>query len=609
MRTRTLCTVLLLAFSAIVANAQPGAAPRLPASGAIEDSDCPDLSTARASLSAQPVEVAYGQSITLRWQAQLPEECLLFLGETPVEPQGSLVLTPAHTTTFVMTVRSLNRKRAVAAAGVAVSFPSTLVIDEKSTDPGGTLVAALAALVPDIQLCNVDIDLSGRNALALQPGQSLTAKKGCERGPRSLGPRIFVRDRSRPGTSLFIVRGNNVRIAGFRLEGPTSVIGGEGSAGVGADDFDKAFGITVISSENAAPVAGISISNMEIYHWPGAGIEVRDVDEGENARFRQSLASAGGVLIEQNFIHHNRHFDGFGYGVTVAKGGYALVQRNVFEENRHAMAGDSANKERSDFSGFIFRENLVLPGGGVHCNTLHVPFTDVAVGRVCWRTHQIDMHGTQSTRTNAHCCGTAGETMLIERNTVLYTGGPRPLGPATVHENGLAIKIRGNPKDRVWVDGNVFAHGSRGDAIAQNGEIQRVAGPNGPNGPSAFVEVITRPITVTTNNRFGAKPMAQLGRCDFVGDGKPDAFMATGNTWWARSSVHGQWRFLNAMPEGLSQVVLGDLNGDGRCDVGLAPRNPASAVRMVSLGGQGPWVPRLVFNPALPAQPVLAPQR
>lgn len=123
MRTRTLCTVLLLAFSAIVANAQPGAVLRLPASGAIEDSDCPDLSTARASLSAQPGQVAYGQSITLRWQAQLPEECLLFLGETPVESQGSLVLTPAHTTTFVMTVRSLNRKRAVAAAGVAVSFP------------------------------------------------------------------------------------------------------------------------------------------------------------------------------------------------------------------------------------------------------------------------------------------------------------------------------------------------------------------------------------------------------------------------------------------------------------------------------------------------------
>ena len=602
MRTRTLCTVALLAFSAIAASAQPAAALRLPAGGAFEDSDCPDLSTARASLLAQPSQVTYGQSITVRWRAQLPEECSLFLGESPVEPQGSLVLTPAHATTFVMTVRSLTRKRVVATAGVTVAFPPMLLIDDKSTDPSGTLLAALAALVPDIQLCNVDIDLTGQKALALQAGQSLTAKKGCERGPRSVGPRIFVRDRNRPGTSLFIVRGNNVRIAGFRLEGPTPVIGGEGSAGAGADDFDKAFGITVISTENAAPVSGILISNMEIYHWPGAGIEVRDVDEGENARFRQSLATAAGVLIEHNFIHHNRHFDGFGYGVTVAKGGYALVQRNVFEGNRHAMAGDSANKERSDFSGFIFRENLVLPGGGVHCNTLHVPFTDIAVGKVCWRTHQIDMHGTQSTSTSAHCCGTAGETMLIERNTLLYTGGPRPLGPTTVHENGLAIKIRGNPKDRVWVDGNVFAHSNRADAIAQTGEIQRVAGPNG---PTAFVEVITRPITVTGNNRFGANPMAQLGRCDFVGDGNPDAFLATGNTWWARSSFSGHWRFLNVMPEGLGQVVLGDMNGDGRCDVGQAPHNPASAVRMYSLGGKGPWVPRLVFNPA---QPALAPQ-
>jgi len=603
MRTQTLCAVALLAFGATTAQAQPAAAPRLPTGGAVADSDCPDLSTARASLVAQPSQVAYGQSITLRWQAQLPEECALFLGETPVEPQGSMVLAPARPTTFVLTVRSLIRKRVLATAGVAVSFPPVLVIDDKAANPAGTLIAALAAKVPDIQLCNVDIDLTGHTALALQTGQSLTAKRGCERGPRSMGPRIFVRDRNRPGTSLFIVRGNNVRIAGFRLEGPTPVIGGEGSAGVGADDFDKAFGITVISTEGAEPVAGISISNMEIYHWPGAGIEVRDVDEGENARFRQSLATAAGVLIEHNFIHHNRHFDGFGYGVTVAKGGYALVQRNVFEENRHAMAGDSANKERSDFSGFIFRENLVLPGGGVHCNTLHFPGTDSVVGKFCWRTHQIDMHGTQSSRTSAHCCGTAGETMLIERNTLLYTGGPRPLGPTTVHENGLSIKIRGNPKDRVLVDGNVFAHSNRGDAIAQNGEIQRVAGPNG---PTTFVQVITRPISVTANNRFGANPMAQLGRCDFVGDGKRDAFMATGITWWARSSFSGQWRFLNVMPEGLSQVVLGDLNGDGRCDVGQAPRNPAAAVRRYSLGGKGPWVPRLVANPA---QPGLAPQQ
>ena len=597
MRTHTLCTVVLLAFSAVAAHAQPASTLRLPTGGAIEDSDCPDLSTARASLSVQPSQVTYGQSTTVRWQAQLPEECSLFLGETPVEAQGSLLLSPGRPTTFVLTVRSLTRKRTVATAGVAVTFPATVVIDEKSTDPSGTLVAALAASVLDIQLCNVDINLTGRQSLVLPAGQSLTAKAGCERGPRSLGPRIFVRDRIRRGTSLFVVRGNNVRIAGFRLEGPTPVIGGEGPDGVGTDDYDKAFGITVVSTEGTGPVAGISISNMEIYHWPGAGIEVRDVDEGENAHFRQSLASAGGVLIEHNYIHHNRHYDGFGYGVIVAKGGYALVQRNVFEHNRHAMAGDSANKERSDFSGFIFRENLVLPGGGIHCSTKHIPYTDHVVGTICWRTHQIDMHGTQGTTFSPHCCGTAGETMLIERNTLLYTGGPRPLGPVTVHENGLAIKIRGNPKDRVLVDGNVFAHGNKGDAIAQNGEFQRVVSPTG---AVAYVQQITRPITVTDNNRFGGDPLAKLGRCDFVGDGKPDAFMATGVTWWARSSFSGQWRFLNVMPEGLGQLVLADLNGDGRCDVGQAPRNPAAAVRMVSLGGKGPWVPRLVLNPAQP---------
>src|SRR5712691_7966858 len=145
---------------------------------------------------------------------------------------------------------------------------------------------------------------------------------------------------------------------------------------------------------------------------------------------------------------------------------------------------------------------------------------------------------------NNYECGTAGETMIIERNTILYT-------------SGLAIKIRGNPADKAVVDGNVFRHGS-GDAIGQNGDC------------GFWGDNITNPIDVRPNNVFGANPMAKLGSCDFFGDGVQEQFMATGVSWWAFSPVTLQWRFLNTMSEQLPDLQLRKIDGDQICDV--APR-------------------------------------
>jgi hypothetical protein len=66
------------------------------------------------------------------------------------------------------------------------------------------------------------------------------------------------------------------------------------------------------------------------------------------------------------------------------------IEQNVFEENRHAIAGGSSDPKRRDYSGYTVRDNPILPGGGLHCGTkLGVT--------VCRRTHQIDMHGDTST--------------------------------------------------------------------------------------------------------------------------------------------------------------------------------------------------------------------
>jgi hypothetical protein len=415
-----------------------------------------------------------------------------------------------------------------------------------------------------VELCDVDLDLTGHSSIVIGDNRSLIASPACARGPRSFGPRIFVTDK-RGRRPLFEIRGDNVRVSGFRLEGPTS--------GIGAGDV-KEKGILISPFAGADPIRNIEISNMEIFHWSGVGVQVEDnVELAERGRLFNT--NPGAVRIRGNLFHHNRHSAGEGYGVASTAGAYTLIEQNVFEENRHAIAGGSRNKDALDYSGYTARDNLILSGGGEHCAE-HWAWALTGWTNLwprCWQTHQIDMHGDQNAWYSSHNwqCGTAGETMIIQRNTILYT-------------SGHAIKIRGNPADKAVVDGNVFKDGSRSHAIAQNGGCG--AGDN-----------ITKPIDVRPNNVFGVDPTTQLGSCDFFGDGQQDQFMATGVTWWAKSPITQQWRYLNTMPERLPQLQLGNVDNDGRCDVAVRPPNPVMPPRKYARNGMGPWVPVQVLTP------------
>ena len=71
--------------------------------------------------------------------------------------------------------------------------------------------------------------------------------------------------------------------------------------------------------------------------------------------------------------------------------------------------------------------------------------------------------------------------------------------------------------------------------------------------------------------------------------------MATGVTWWAKSPVTQQWRYLNTMPERLSELKLGDIDNDGICDVGLKTSRPEVLPEKYSKGGASPWLPRVIL--------------
>ena len=591
--------VLGVLLGAVLGYAQT-TTPRAAGGGDTGPEPSPCLSEATIQLSASPISVAPGQSSTVQWTVGLPSGCgavqVKFNGAA-VSKNGSQVVTPPRTSSFNLTLSqtylgTYNQKSA--SVQVAVTYPPRVVIDPSTANPVRVLLGALLDSTNEqqiVELCNVNLDLTGITGITIGDHRSLIASPACARGPRSLGPRIFVTD-ARGRAPLFVIRGDNVLFSGFRLEGPTPYM---------AQGDRKEKGIVVSPFAGREPIRNIEISNMEIFHWSGLGVQVNDnVDPMERGRLFNTNPNA--VRVRGNFFHHNRHGAGEGYGVESSAGAYVTIEQNVFDENRHAIAGGSRNLDALDYSGYTVRDNLILAGGGLHCadSTL----TGVIVGGIggaiiggliglaaggpwgaliglgvglivgavgggigggwCWQTHQIDMHGDQNRwYSSANWqCGTAGETLLIERNTILYTSGP-------------AIKIRGNPADKAVANSNVFSRSSGG--IDQNGFCG--VGDN-----------ITKPI-VKSNNVYGAKPLAQLGSCDFFGDGKQDQFMATGVTWWAKSPVTQQWRYLNTMTETLPQLQLIRVDNDNICDVAPKMANPEARPNKYSKGGTTPWIP------------------
>jgi hypothetical protein len=355
------------------------------------------------------------------------------------------------------------------------------------------------------------------------------------RTARQPGPLLY----STIKKTLFLIRANDVRISGLRIRGPDY---GEDIVEGGA----KSVGIYV-SPSATAEIDHIEIDHNEIYGWKNEGIGVNDDDSRIPVAFWQDFWP---IVIHDNYIHHNQEQDSAGYGVVIGNGAFALIDRNVFDYNRHAIAGGGSN-----YSGYRAIRNLVLPNGGRH--------------KYLWwgHTHQFDMHGQESCGIGSifndtlFNCGTAGYAMEIVQNSFLYSAG-------------AAIKIRGTPQysprsgSPDWpatcgavVRFNVFVHDDLGDAVQQ-----------------------TETGLCSVNNRVGIDGSDRYGFCDFDGDGADDRFMATGETWWYASGGTGPWVYLNTSQRLLSELTLANFDGDNRCDVVSGD--------LISSGGTGSWMPR-----------------
>jgi hypothetical protein len=537
-----LLEMLVLVLGVLAGSADAGQAPALLGDGdePPETLDC--LGDARGWISASPQTVALGQSTTLRWTVQWPAGCSGTVQINGVTRSGtSLAVTPTQpTTTYTLRVTRLGASRTLASTMVNAVLPKDasgrIVLVVNANDKTWAFVEAIKHKNAFVYVQNhVELDLSGEHTIYIGQGVSIIGG----RTARERGPRLFTT--SRPEV-LFVLQdidedpehtgGDNVRISGLRIDGGAMDVGEE-----------EELGSTAIAIRGAN---NVEIDNNEIYGWRGTAVDVED-DQGRISRETNAMT----IRIHDNFIHHNQHEGQEGYGVSVSHGAYALIEKNVFDYNRHAiMSGGQRD------TGYFAYRNLVLKDGGYHDTYLTEPAWDSWYG---WGyrhfTHQFDVHG-QATCFPGHLnCGLAGQYYDIRYNTFFYTSGD-------------AIKLRGTPTMGMDVVSNIFAHrylwSWTWDAALNQSE-------------SGLRQV---------DNTVHVDTSGEHGRCDFDGDGIEDLFMATGRTWWYNSGGNRHWVYLNTSRKRLSELTLGYVDGDNRCDV--------TSDGVISSGGTGaPTAPRI----------------
>jgi hypothetical protein len=484
------------AFMLIVCGAVMASWTPLPAQ---EPNDC--ILDTTGTLRASPTTVVFGQPVTLSWDVQIPpygcgNVVQEILGMGPVHPRsGSMTVWPVGSGAWSLRVRSGNRAKLLAKQTVTVTNTFPLVNGRPTINIDWNVQQALfvkAITTPNATVYLADdlnMDLSAYWYLPIAPGVHILGG----RSSTNPGPRLLTA--GNPLRFLLIDRADNVRINGIRLDGK--------NMGIADADDPGSVGITITSSIN------VDIGNNEIYGWDGTAVEVMDPDG------RLNLENATSVRVHDNYIHHNRHYREQGYGVKTTNA-YALIERNVFDYNRHALVGG-----HEEGTGYLAYRNLLLPNGGQ--NWEGGPFT--------YYTHQFDVHGSKTCGGGKDAyCGHAGEYFDYRYNSLMY-------------ESSDVIKVRGYPDIRADVTRNVFT-------------------------PTIYV-----PITQTDGNNLyewrnwvGSVASYKDNACDFDGNGLPDRFLATGATWWYRSTA-GHWNYLNTSAKKAEDLEFRDFSGDGRCDV------------------------------------------
>jgi hypothetical protein len=326
------------------------------------------------------------------------------------------------------------------------------------------------------------------------------------RGGLDPGALLKARNRTEYGP-VFHVVGQYVRFEGLRFEGPVTT-----------DDRRAIPGhVTAIWIGDGA--SSVQIDNNTFSAWSIA------VYVG-HSQPHMTKDDAPLISVTRNYFNRNA-VDRNGYGVGVFNG-YALIEGNLFNGNRHAVA---ASWNTDGGKGYIARHNYVLQKG----------FT------VCWPCHynqHFDVHGQFE---NGQYGGTAGEYFEIAHNTIRgeqkYYGNTR---------TRAAFMLRGKPTRGAFFHDNVVVHDNPSAAVRLK---------NAGCGTAAQCNLTVGP------NTYNADTTNELAAGDFDGDGRDDVFLANGTGWWYSSAGLTEWRFLRPSSLRIKDLRFGRFNSDARTDV------------------------------------------
>jgi hypothetical protein len=246
---------------------------------------------------------------------------------------------------------------------------------------------------------DANIDLTGTYRTVIPGGVTLASDRGLNGSP---GGRIFryrtdppELENGIPQISTMLVGGDNVRITGLRFEGNDTI----------QDELFDSVGLDVKTGIKAFERKGLEVDNCEFWGWSHAGVSM------ENSK-NWSTANA---YIHHNYFHHCQA-RGWGYGV-VLQGGHAVIEANIFDYTRHAIAAAGYAGE-----GYEARYNIHLGHG-------------TAIGG-----HHFDVHPFYNPVTGQTI---AGNDYKIHHNT---------FEPTDLYSVG----IRAVPEKGVWIDHNIF---------------------------------------------------------------------------------------------------------------------------------------------------------
>lgn len=362
---------------------------------------------------------------------------------------------------------------------------------------------------------------------------------------------------------LFWVRSDDVHFTGLRIRGPHTKI-----------SYPKSenwfHGIIIGKNANftkgnpSDPANGFLIDNCELWGWSGTAVYF--------ASSRQGVAA-------YNYIHHNRRSSNTGsqgYGVKVTGDAQALVQGNVFNYIRHAIAGSGQAGQE-----YEARYNFV----GTQANG-----------------HTFDMHGAcEAGHSTAPADGMrcddpdgqlAGSFVWIHHNIVLQ-------------RSKAAVNIRGKSTYQSIVENNYFAHYTGWGSVEQKKIICNFNSPDCayttlvPQRPYKNLKVsnntlrfrfIGRSVSWGGNSNWypiskNSTKMYDMAVADFNGDGVDDLLKTTGKKWQVSWNGTSEWKNLNSSSYQLNNIALHDFDGDGSTDIFKA----ASGKWKVSYSGTTRW--------------------